>query len=1051
MNFNKTGAVANSFRTAIKVLWMGSLAGALFSFLAASALAQQAAETSEPALQEIIVTGSRIAAPNEQSTSPIQVLSSEYIDTTGKSDISDIINHLPQNFTNSLGQDLGNGTSGLTTAGGVATADLRGLGPNRTLVLVDGRRLGQGSPSTYIASPAPDLDQIPAGLVERVEVVTGGASAAYGADAVAGVVNFIMKKDFQGFQVDGNYAGYLHDNGDTGVESLVRQFGATPATGTSFDGRSGSLDMLMGTNFADNTGNVTAFFSYRHQSPVAGSERDYGGCQLDNYATDANGTITGAGCDGSSNSNFFHPLTGPNTSTAYSVSGHSLVPRGSVATTPPSEFNSQPYIYLTREDDRYNAAFLAHQEVTPYFQPYAEFYFMDDRTHQQIAPAALFRGLNPTDPSGTGNYPVNCDNPLLSGQQAGTLCSPAQLAYVAANPGQPCVFTAAGTSPNCADVEIGRRNVEGGGRFSDYEHENYRGVFGFKGDIDEAKNFTFDVYGQYYYTTFFNNNDKYLNLQGIDNALQVTGTAANPKCISGGSCVPYNIWEDGGVTQQQLNYLYLIGTAQGTSTLRTVHGEVTGHLGEYGVKSPLANDGVAFDVGFEHRDDHEQFQPDSAEQSGLLSGFGSAAVPIDNTVAVSEEFLELRAPILQNLTWVHELLFDGGYRHSLYSSSGPTDTYKFEVQFAPVQDYRLRVSYDKAIRAPSVVELFNPRVIGSAALGADPCAPTFNPNGTFAAPALYSLAQCLRLGATAAQYGNGGSTDTIPQGTAGQLSQVQGGNPNLTPEQAETYTIGVNFAPSQIPGFSGSIDYWHIDIFDEVTSIPFNVIESQCADSGNPIYCSQIVRNPVTGSLTGGSISGGGYILQTNVNAGAGVVSGVDLQLSYHHNLPANLGGIGVQVNGTYLQHDLSTPLPGQHTYECAGLYGDICQTVNPRWQHILQTTWTTPWKVSASLTWHYFGKVELDQNQQDPTLHFNYFGTYDAYNAVIPAYNYFDIEAEWHVSKMLTLRAGINNVTDKDPPIMSLPAVAGSGYANTLPPYDMLGRQLFASFTARL
>ena len=174
----------------------------------ATALAQQpitAANVAEPPLQEIVVTGSRIAAPNAVSTSPIQVVSAEAIATTGKTDISDLIMQLPQNLNNGLGQDLGNTTSGLTTAGGIATADLRGLGPNRTLVLIDGRRLGQGSPNTAIQSPAPDLDQIPAGLVERIEVVTGGASAAYGSDAIAGVVNFIMKKNFQGVQFDGQY------------------------------------------------------------------------------------------------------------------------------------------------------------------------------------------------------------------------------------------------------------------------------------------------------------------------------------------------------------------------------------------------------------------------------------------------------------------------------------------------------------------------------------------------------------------------------------------------------------------------------------------------------------------------------------------------------------------------------------------------------------------------------------------------------------------------------------------------------------------------------
>src|SRR6266702_7869918 len=203
----------------------------------APAFAAAASPDDSVQLQEVVVTGSRIVAPNMVATSPTQVVTSEDIRTHGKTDINDIILQMPQITDAGLGQDLGNGSSGLTTAGGVATADLRGLGPNRTLVLVDGRRLGQGSPYTFIQSPAPDLDQIPAGLVERVEVVTGGASAAYGSDAIAGVINFIMKKNFEGFQVEGQLDENWHDNGNTYMQNLVRGFNASvPATGTSKDG-----------------------------------------------------------------------------------------------------------------------------------------------------------------------------------------------------------------------------------------------------------------------------------------------------------------------------------------------------------------------------------------------------------------------------------------------------------------------------------------------------------------------------------------------------------------------------------------------------------------------------------------------------------------------------------------------------------------------------------------------------------------------------------------------------------------------------------------------
>jgi len=1002
-----------------------------------------ASSPSEPQpLQEVIVTGSRIAAPNEVSTSPIQVISSKSIQVSGKTDIGDLITQLPQNFNNGLGQDLGNGSSGLTTAGGVSTADLRGLGPNRTLVLVDGRRLGQGSPYTFIQQPAPDLDQIPAGLVDRVEVVTGGASATYGSDAIAGVVNFIMKKNFEGFQVDGQLGENWHDNDDTFVQNLARQAGITPPTGTIRDGHTRAFNILMGTNFADGTGNVTAFLSYRHQDPVASSQRDFGSCQL-NPITDANGNDTGKGvvCGGSSNSNSFSPESGPNKGTTYSVFGNSFIPLGSAATTPPAIFDSQPFIYMTREDDRYNAAFLAHDTITDYFQPYAEFYFMDDRTHQQIAPSALFKDLNPLDPL-TGNYNVNCNNPLLSAQEQSILCTAAQISAANAAPSAGCTVTQTANGPvlsaNCVNVRIGRRNVEGGGRESDYEHENYRPVFGIKGDFAGAWNY--DAYGQYYYTTFFNSNQKYQNFQSIDNALQVTGTSAAPVCIKGPPCVPYNIFSDGGVTQQQLQYLYLTGTGQGSSTLRTLHMEVTGKLGNYGVSSPLASEGLAINLGFENRNDHEYFQPDSAEQSGLLSGFGSAAVPIDNSIGVSEEFAELRAPLAQDQPFAKFLLFDTGFRHSDYShlgaSSTVTNTYKFELQYAPITDYRLRVSYDKAIRAPSVVELYNPPLVGEIQFsGGDPCAP----------PITFSLLQCERTGVTAAQYNSG----SVPQGAAGQLSQLAGGNINLKPEQAETYTVGLNFAPSQVPHLTGSIDYYHIAVKDEITTVGAGIILNSCADTGNPYYCSQIVRSPNTGGLNGASLASGGYFIQTDVNIGAVLVSGIDLQLDYKWDLPPGAGSVEFTMNGTYVQHMEATPYVGAHTYDCAGLFGFTCETINPRWHHIFRATWQTPWDIAASATWRYLGSVSQDNNSNDPTLHFASAGVYDYFNATIPAYSYLDLQATWNVNKILQVRAGANNVFDKDPPLINNNIVAG-GAANTYDIYDMFGRQLFVAFTAK-
>ena len=1005
-----------------------------------SALAQQQAPAvaAEP-LQEIIVTGSRIAAPNEVSTGPIQVLDSNYLKVTGKSDVTDFISQLPQVFTNDLGQDLGNGTSGLTTAGGVATADLRGLGPARTLVLVDGRRLGVGSPNTAIAQPGPDLDQIPVGLIDRVEVVTGGASAAYGSDAIAGVVNFIMKRNFEGFQLDGQYNENYHYNGNRYVQGLVREFGSDPATGTATDGRQRSFDALMGTNFADGKGNVTAYLSYRHADPVASSQRDYGSCQLFPTNDPVTGNVNGVTCDGSSNSNWFQPTGGFKTSTGfippaagagsnvYSTSGSSWVPRGSVTTYPPATYNSQSLIHMTREDDRYNAAYLANLDINDAFQPYSEFFFMQDKTHVQVTPAALFKDSNPLDQTGAGDYYINCSNPLLSAQQAGLLCTPAQIAADKLAPGSVQ-----------AQVRIGRRNLEGGQRFTDFAHINYRAVFGSKGEFLDA--WSYDVYGQYFYTTFTDANNKYLNYQGITNAFLATGTAANPTCIGNpAGCVPYNVFKDGGVTPAQLNYLYELGTAQGASTLRTLHGEVTGQLGKYGIVSPLATDGVGVNIGAEHRNDHEYLLPDSAEESGLLSGFGSAVAPIDNSVSVAEEFLEVRAPLVQDKPLAKELLFDTGFRHSDYtyaaSPSTITNTYKFEVQWAPIADYRLRASYDKAIRAPSVAELYTPPIVGLTAVGGDPCAP----------PISFTLLQCERTGVTAAQYTSG----SIPQGTAAQLSQQTSGNSALKPEEAETYTVGVNFAPSQVPHLTGSIDYYHILIKDEVGTIPYLVILNNCANTGDPAYCSQIVRQPNTGSLTGNSNAGGGYVIQKEYNLGTALQSGIDLQLNYKWQLPPGFGGLDFLMNGAYLQHSKTTPLPGAHTYDCAGLFGFTCQTLQPRWRHIARVTWNTAWNASFSATWRYIGKVMEDNNTGDPTLHFSTYGAYDSYNGTIPSYSYLDLAATWDVNKILQVRAGASNVFDKDPPVINT-YVVSNGSANTYSVYDLFGRQLYVAFTAK-
>ncbi len=1022
-----------------------SLFGATAALAGAQALAQSPPDTKpqDTSVEEVIVTGSRIASPNATSTSPVLAVSHEDIQTSGKVDITDIIAQLPQNFTNDLGQDLGNRTPGLTTAGGVATADLRGLGPNRTLVLVNGRRLGIGSPYTFIQSPAPDLDQIPAALVERVEVLTGGASATYGSDAIAGVINFIMKKNFEGFQVDASLGGNWHDNHSTFTQDAQLAVGDTPLTGESTDGGTVSVNVMAGTSLADGRGNITAYFGYLKVDPVLSSDRDFGGCQL-NPTKDLKSAI----CFGSSNSNFFEPQTGPNAFNDYSVKGNSFIDFGSQDTTPPALFNSQPYIYMQRGDERYTAGFMGYLQMTDQFQVYTEFGFMNDRSHQEVAPAAAFAFSNPNDPI-SGNYNVNCSNPLLSQQQALTLCTQAEIDADAA-------AIATGGAPVTANVAIGRRNIEGGGRSSDYEHTNYRAVLGGKGDLNAAWNY--DAYAQYYYTTFFTTNDKYLNFTAIDQALLAKRDAnGNIVCVSGGRCVPWNIFSDGGVTDDQLNFLYLSGTGYGTTTLRTLHAEMSGQLGEYGIKLPTADEGVAVNFGYEHRNESVQFQPDAGLASGQLSGFGSAAVGIDNSVSVSEGFVEFRVPLVQEMKGVKDLVFDTAYRLSDYSSTGKADTYKFELQYAPVESLRLRGSWQRAVRSPTITELYNGSLVGLIQFGDDPCSSPDN-----IAPAAASLAQCLHTvpaseqAAFTARYGNGSTTNNIPKAVLGQLSQLSGGNPDLKNETATTYTIGLNITPTGLPGFNGSIDYYNIKVDDIVGVISPNVAMSTCLDTGDPLYCQLIVRQHNTGGLTGNTIEGGGYIIQQNLNVTGAKLDGIDMQAQYRLHLPKDTGQLVFGLNGAYLLSTDTTPLPGAHTYDCAGLYGSTCQTVNPRWRHNLRTTWATPWNFDMSLTWRFIGSVKLDNNDPDPTLNGSAHRDpntgaplYKAFGAEFPTFSYFDLAGTWNATEDISVRLGINNILDKDPPLGTA-EVVGGGAANTYSTYDAMGRQVFMSFTAK-
>jgi outer membrane receptor protein involved in Fe transport len=986
---------------------------ALFAINTSPASAQEPA-----AVSEIVVTGSRIVQPNMTATSPVQTVVSQEFQLQGRNNTADLLNTLPQVIQ--IGNaDLSSTSNPLSTPGGVATVDLRGLGPQRTLVLVDGKRLGIGDPSTANTNPAPDINQIPAALIQRVDVLTGGASAVYGSDAVAGVVNFIMKRNFKGVQLDAQWSTYQHSQGNELMQDLQAARGVTPAKDSVWDGQAWDASVVFGVSSPDDRANITAFVTYRDQHPVKYARRDFANCQLN---VDTTTTPPTPDCAGSSNSNIFYDATGA-VATRYAVVGNRFnVYNRNAITSPPALFNSNPFEYLQHQGKRYTGGFFARYDINNNFNLYSDFSYMKDRSSIQIAPSGLFQGSGVTANAG---FEINCNNPLLSVQQATTICTQAQIA-----------------AGERVDLIIGRRNIEGGPRTTEYEHENYRIVLGSRGDI--AGPWKYDVYGQRYYTSLSQDNLGYMSLQRIQNALLLTrGTTGQPVCSSGGNCVPYNIFTEGGVTPEAVAYLNSSGSQRGSITQSILSGSVNGDLATYGMKSPWANDGVAVAFGGEYRKEQFVFRPDEASLSGDLSGFGGASTAVDQGFNVKEIYGEIRAPIAQQMAFAEELVLEAGYRYSDYSIGVTANTYKLGAQWAPVSDIRFRGSFQRAIRAPNVIELFLPQsVTNTSDVSIDPC------SGTAAAPAIATLAQCVNTGVSAAQYGNGGSTNTIPQCPSGQCAVLNGGNLDLRPEKANTYSIGFTTRPSFIPGFTASIDYFNIKLKDQITSIPLAVALSNCLQTGNATFCSLINRAP-NGILFGTSVSGGGYISGTVVNIGAAQTSGLDFQASY--NLPLttlgldDYGTVAFNFNGSYLIDSKTTPLPGEPTYDCAGLFGNTCDGIFPIWRHTVRATWNSPWKVQLSVAWRHLGPVSLETNSDDPTLGN---GTFDAFNDKLGARNYIDLAAVWNVRENISLRAGVTNVFDKDPPLVNS-LIAGTGTPNTYTAYDTLGRRLFVALSA--
>ncbi|WP_293377531.1 TonB-dependent siderophore receptor [Phenylobacterium sp.] len=996
-----------------RLLASSMICGVALLGLSATQAAAAADDATSGQVSEVVVTGTRIPSPNLTSIAPVTTVGNADIKAQGVTRIEDITNSLPQVFA-------GQGSSITNGATGAASVNLRGLGPSRTLVLIDNRRVMPGDPNS--TSAAADLNFIPAALVERVDVLTGGASATYGADAVAGVVNFVMLHNFEGVRIDAEYNGYQHDNGNSVGQNALNtaaktaiipsQFALPPSSVT--DGEGSEVSLVLGSNAPDGKGNITAYATYRQNNPILEGSRDFSACTL------ASTVAAGFACSGSGTAfparvgNF---LVDPTTFNTF---------RPRVST---DVFNFGPANFFLRPDERYNLGAFAHYEIAPWATVYMDTMFMDDVSQAQIASGGIF----------AGTFNINCANPLLSAQEAGLLTA------TAATGGGTCASNPGGTFSGI----VARRLLpqEQTGRLTNFRHTDYRIVVGMKGDL--GKNWNYDGYMQYGAVQVHNQQSGNFDTTRINQALNVVNGPNGPQCAPGADtgCVPLNIFTSQFISPAAIKFLSINSFNNADTNERVVSLAFTGKLADYGVKSPWASEGVGVAFGAEYRREHLDTVADFLSNNGLVNGNGGAAPPVNGGFDVYELFGEARVPLISDMPFAKDVSLELGYRFSDYSSVGDTNTYKVSGEWEIIDGFRLRAGYNRAVRAPNVIELFAPQNVvldGSA----DPCAGLSAAN-----PLVAKCASVFHL--TTAQV------LAIEPNPANQYNGELGGNPNLKPEISDTYTAGVVWQPSFAPGLNMSVDYFNIKVDQFIASIGATLILNQCLATDSPTFCN-LVHRDANGSLF---LSNQGFVQDTTLNTGSLKTTGVDFNVNYRIDLSTlglgDNGSVSANFVGTWLDSLQTQPLPGGPSYDCKGLYGVICSGTAtngapaPEWRHKMRVTWNTPYSygdwfksLSLSAQWRYFGGVSLDAYSSNPLL--NNPANQLPNEKNLAAQNYLDLTANFTVHNNLNFRVGVNNVLDDDPPLVGTNCPGTTCNGNTFPQvYDALGRFFFVGLTA--
>lgn len=929
-------------------------------------------------LDQVTVTGSRLLRSDLNAPSPTTVVSEENIRLSGSATVENVLNEFPQ-------LAAGN-TSSVNNGGGsgVLTANLRGLGATRTLTLVNGRRFMPGDANGVV-----DLASIPDALISSVEIMTGGASAVYGSDAIAGAVNFILKDDFEGLE-----AAYTHGQTSEG------------------DGAYDKYDLTIGGNFADGRGNAVLSLSHTERDPVLQGDRAFSEVPLDTI----NGELTPGGSGSipgtriSLSGTQLRSLNGVNLTPAGDCSAMSGIRFGEGGTplpycNPQDAYNYADLNYLQRPLERTQITALGNFQVTDSVQAYGEAYYANNRNEYQQAPDS-FTPVTPGAGSSTLLVPNYASNPALL---------PAVQQFFSNNA---AIFDPDGDG-TASVVGAGRRADELGPRYYTYERASYNIIGGLRGDFElhDGHWWKWDAYYQEQRTRTDTVNHNQINQTRLSQSLDaVVDASGNVVCANPASgCVPASIFGLGSISPGAAAYLTPIRASRETFDRTAGGASVSGTLFD------LPAGAVSLAFGAEYRRDRYDFQPSAMDVSGEYGSVSQA--PMSGQYSVRELFTEFRVPLLSGVPFAQELAIEGAARYSDYSTIGGVNTWKLGLEWAPTDWMRLRGAYNVAIRAPNLNELYAPQARGFTA-GVDPCAVSANPSAA-------QQQLCVAQGVPAADIAS------FSQASVG-FERTTGGNPELKEEESKTFTVGSVFSIPGINGLNFAVDYFQVEVDDAITSVSANQMLSDCfggLDAGSS-SCRAIVRLP------NGQIDD---VRSTLQNIGSLKARGLDFQGDYNFDLPSSwsIGGGGAEMSVTLLANWLfersMQVIANQDKVDCAGVMGSGCgggtgNFMIPDFKLNLSTAYRSG-PLSLRLQGRMIDKFDL------------YPGTTAAVSES-PRMWYVDTSVSYDITEHVQVYGGVDNIADRQPPILG---TALAGDANTdVSLYDVLGRRYFLGVRAK-